>query len=94
MGITEQGLARKQADLLARQLNLQRAQMGLPPRATDLPKFTQRRLAQAELIAHQNLPHAAIAARLELRGRRARIVDQECAKICAANRAACPHPPA
>jgi hypothetical protein len=29
-----------------------------------------------------------------LRGRRARIVDQECAKICAANRAACPHPPA
>jgi hypothetical protein len=51
--------------LLAQQVNLQRAQMGLPPRATALPKFTQRRLAQTELITHQNFSHAAIAARLE-----------------------------
>jgi hypothetical protein len=84
----------RRTHLLFQQVNLQRAQMGLPPRATGLPKFTQRRLAQAELIAHQNFSHAAIVARLELFGRERRIVDQECAKICAANRATCPHPPA
>ncbi len=80
--------------LIAQQVHPQRMQMGLPPRATTLPKYAQQRLARDELLAHQNFSHAFIVARLELIGKDAKIVDRECAKICAANSAACPHPPA
>lgn len=83
----------RRTHLMGQQVDLQRQQMGLPPRATGLPKYAQRRLAQAELLAHQNFSHAAIVARLELMRQHARIVDEECAKICAGNGAACPHPP-
>ncbi len=79
----------RRTHLMAQQVALQRAQMGLQPRATGLSKHERRQLARMELLAHRNFSHAMIVGRLELLRDQARIVDQECAKICAANGAAC-----